>query len=115
MAGAKLLVSSSETIGSLSGGTGANGEVALGHNNLTTGDASTTTFGGTISGIAAMGGLVKQGTGVMNLDTTGVLTFDKLTANDGTLNVNSALGTGSGTAVVAVNDTAGGADDRVSN
>lgn len=113
VAGARLLVSSSETIGSLSGGTGANGEVALGFNTLTTGDASTATFGGTISGTAGSGTLVKQGTGVQNLDTTAVLTFDNLTANDGTLNVNSPLGTGAGTAVVTVNDTAGGAATKL--
>ena len=109
VAGARLLVSSSETIGSLSGGTGANGEVALGFNTLTVGDASTATFAGTISGTVEAGSLVKQGTGVQNLDATAVLAFDNLTANDGTINVNSALGTGSGTAVVTVNDTGGGA------
>jgi hypothetical protein len=113
VAGARLLVSSSETIGSLSGGTGPNGEVALGFNTLATGDASTATFGGTISGTAGSGTLVKQGTGVQNLDATAVLAFDNLTANDGTINVNSPLGTSSGTAVVTVNDTAGGAATKL--
>ncbi|MCX6976907.1 MAG: autotransporter-associated beta strand repeat-containing protein, partial [Verrucomicrobia bacterium] len=50
VAGARLLVSSSETIGSLSGGSGANGEVVLGFNTLTLGDASSATFEGTIGG-----------------------------------------------------------------
>ncbi len=113
LAGARLLVSSSETIGSLSGGAGANGEVALLSNTLTVGDASTATFGGTISGTAGTGTLVKKGTGVQNLNAGSVLTFDNLTANDGTINVNSALGTGAGTAVVAVNDTAGGASTKL--
>lgn len=73
VAGAKLLVSASETIGSLSGGTGANGEVALGANTLTVGDSSTTTFGGTISGTLTTGTLIKQGAGVLNLAPDGVL------------------------------------------
>ena len=102
VSGAKLLVSASETIGSLSGGSGANGEVALGGNTLTVGDATTTTFGGTISGTATTGTLIKQGAGVLNLAPGAVLTFDTLTATNGTLNVNSPLGTGAGTGVVDV-------------
>ncbi|MCE9610267.1 MAG: autotransporter-associated beta strand repeat-containing protein [Chthoniobacter sp.] len=104
VAGAELLVSASETIGSLSGGSVAGGAVTLGANTLTVGDASTTTFGGTITGTATTGTLVKQGTGVLNLAPLAVLSFDTLAANDGTLNVNSALGTGTGTGVVAVNN-----------
>ncbi len=103
VAGATLQVSASETIGSLSGGSGASGSVALGANTLTVGNTSTTTFGGTISGTATTGTLVKQGSGMLNLAPGAVLTFDTLTANNGTLNVNSALGTGAGTGVVAVN------------
>ena len=106
VAGARLLVSTSETIGALSGGSGANGEVALGGQTLTVGDATPTTFGGTISGSAATGRLIKQGGGVLNLAPTAVLAFDRLTANDGTLNVNSPLGTAPGTAVVDVNGAA---------
>ena len=102
VSGAKLLVSASETIGSLSGGSGANGEVTLGGNTLTVGDATTTTFGGTISGTATTGTLIKQGAGVLNLAPGAVLTFDTLTATNGTLNVNSPLGTGAGTGVVDV-------------
>ena len=109
VAGARLLVSSSETIGSLSGGSGANGEVALGFNTLTLGDASSATFEGTIGGTVGKGGVTKQGTGVEDFSTLSVLTFDRLTANDGTTNVNSGLGTGVGTAAVVVSDTAGGA------
>lgn len=109
VAGARLLVSSSETIGSLSGGSGANGEVSLGFNTLTLGDGSSATFEGTIGGTAGKGGVTKQGTGVENFSTLSVLTFDRLTANDGTTNVNSGLGTGAGTAAVVVSDTAGGA------
>ena len=102
VAGATLLVSASETIGSLSGGSGANGAVTLGTNTLTVGDASTTTFGGTITGTLTTGTLVKQGAGVLNLAAGAVLGFDTLTATGGTTNVNSALGTGTGTGVVAV-------------
>ena len=102
VSGAELLVSASETIGSLSGGSGANGEVTLGGNTLTVGDATTTTFGGTISGTATTGTLIKQGAGVLNLAPGAVLTFDTLTATNGTLNVNSPLGTGAGTGVVDV-------------
>ncbi len=103
VAGATLQVNASETIGSLSGGSVVGGTVALGANTLTAGDATTSTFGGTITGTLTTGTLVKQGTGVLNLAPLAVLTFDTLTANDGTLNVNSALGTGTGTGVVAVN------------
>ncbi len=94
-------VTTSETIGSLAGVAGSN--VVLGAKNLTVGDTSTTTFGGTITGTLTTGTLVKQGTGVLNLAPGAVLSFDTLTANGGTLNVNSALGTGPGTGVVAVN------------
>jgi fibronectin-binding autotransporter adhesin len=108
VSGAKLLVSASETIGSLSGGNGASGEVALGANTLTLGDATETTYAGTISGTATTGTLIKAGTGTLNLAASSLLPFDNLTANDGTLNLNAILGTGSGTAVVTVNDTPGG-------
>ena len=76
---------------------------------FTVGDSNTTTFSGSITQSAPTGtlSLVKVGTGALNLDPAAVLTFNSLTANDGTLNVNSPLGTG-GNAVVTVSDTAGG-------
>ena len=94
VAGAVLLVNASETIGSLSGGGATGGEVALGGNTLTVGDATpATVFSGTISG--ATGTLVKQGAGTFTLN--GVQTYGTLTANAGITNVNSALGTGAST------------------
>ena len=76
---------------------------------FTVGDSNTTTFSGSITQSAPTGtlSLVKVGTGALNLDPAAVLTFNSLTANDGTLNVNSPLGTG-GNAVVTVSDTVGG-------
>ncbi|MDR6522549.1 outer membrane autotransporter protein [Variovorax paradoxus] len=54
-----------QTIGSLSGGGSAGGELKLGSATLTTGDDNTsTTFGGRLSG---NGSLVKQGTGTFTL------------------------------------------------
>ncbi len=102
--GATLLLNANETIGSLSGGGLVGGTVNLQANTLTVGDASATTFGGTVTGTATTGAVVKEGAGVLNLAPGAVLTFDALTANNGTLNVNSALGTGVGTGVVAVNN-----------
>ncbi|MCX7421143.1 MAG: autotransporter-associated beta strand repeat-containing protein, partial [Planctomycetia bacterium] len=64
-AGVVLTLSSNETIGSLSGGGTTGGNVALGANTLTTGDATNTTFSGVISGVG--GSLVKQGAGTFTL------------------------------------------------
>ena len=98
VSGATLLLNTSETIGSLSGGGALGGEIALGGNTLTVGDATpATVFSGTISGAA--GTLVKQGTGTLTLN--GVQTYGTLTATAGLTNVNSALGTG--TSVVNAN------------
>ncbi|MCX7185434.1 MAG: autotransporter-associated beta strand repeat-containing protein [Nitrosospira sp.] len=61
-----LRLDSNETIGSLAGIAGTPGtQVVLGSNTLTTGDASSTTFAGVISGIG--GGITKQGTGTFTL------------------------------------------------
>ena len=91
VAGAILRVETSETIGSLSGGGVLGGEVALGGNTLTVGDATPATiFSGTISG--ATGTVVKQGAGALTLN--GVQSYGTLTANTGITNIGSALGTG---------------------
>ncbi len=63
--GAILLLESSETIGSLAGGGASGGNVVLGANTLTFGNASNTTFAGAISGVG--GSLVKQGAGTVTL------------------------------------------------
>jgi autotransporter-associated beta strand protein len=65
--GATLDLGGTETIASLAGG----GNVLLGNNTLTTGDASNTTYGGQISG---SGGLTKQGSGTMTLSGTNAYT-----------------------------------------
>ncbi|MCE9611916.1 MAG: autotransporter-associated beta strand repeat-containing protein [Chthoniobacter sp.] len=71
------------------------------------GDSSSTTNDVTISSAVtsggASGGVTKAGTGVLKLD--GTQSYDTLTANAGTTNVNGAVGTGSGTAVVAVTNS----------
>lgn len=90
-AGATLLVSASETIGSLDGGGTTGGEVALGANTLTVGDASAQSYHGAITG--SSGTLVKNGSGSLLLD--GTQTYGTLTNENGETVVNSALGTGS--------------------
>lgn len=89
--GAVLLVSMSETIGSLNGGGTTGGEVALGTNTLRVGDASAQSYHGAITGTG--GTLVKQGSGSLLLD--GTQTYGTLTNENGETIVNSALGTGS--------------------
>ncbi|GAB3781118.1 autotransporter-associated beta strand repeat-containing protein [Dyella agri] len=74
-----------QTIGALSGVAGS--QVVLGTNTLTLGDASNTTFAGTIDGT---GGIVKQGPGTLTLSGTNTYTGGT-TVNAGTL----ALGSGS--------------------
>ncbi len=91
-AGVNLTLSASETIGSLAGGGVAGGQVDLGANTLTVGDASDTVFAGVISGT---GGLVKQGVGQLTLSAAN--TYSGTTSvNAGTLALgdDQALGTG---------------------
>lgn len=86
-AGATLdLNNFSTTIASLSGGGTQGGTVNLGSGTLTVGDASNTTYAGTINGT---GGLVKQGTGTLKL--TGTNTYSgETTIREGTLEGNSS-------------------------
>jgi uncharacterized protein with beta-barrel porin domain len=89
-AGATLLVTQSQTIGSLSGGGSAGGTVSIAAGQtLATGDSTNTTFSGTMTGSA--GGLTKQGSGTFTLG--GDVTLGGLSVNGGEL----AIGTGTST------------------
>ncbi|MDY0165863.1 MAG: autotransporter-associated beta strand repeat-containing protein [Thermoguttaceae bacterium] len=91
------------TIGSLAGGGSVGGNVALGANTLTVGGLGTsTTYGGTISGT---GSLIKTAAGTLTL--TGANTFaGGVSIDAGTLLVNNASGSGTGTGPVAVKNGA---------
>src|SRR5882724_6129350 len=91
-----------ETIGSLSGGGTAGGNVTLGTGNLTVGgDNLSTDFAGVISGT---GEVIKTGTGALTLDGSNTYTGGTI-IQEGTLelDVNNAL---SGTGNVVVNSSA---------
>ena len=91
VSGAVLLLNSSKTIGSLSGGGATGGEVNLGANTLTVGDANNTDYEGLISGT---GGLTKTGGGTMTL--AGANTYTgSTTVNAGQLLVNGSLASSS--------------------
>ncbi|MFH1982930.1 MAG: autotransporter-associated beta strand repeat-containing protein [Pseudomonadota bacterium] len=79
-----------ETIGSLAGGGGTGGAVALGGGALTTGDTTDTTFAGVIGGA---GTLTKQGTGKFTVSGVNIYT-GLTTVNAGTLAVTNAAGLG---------------------
>jgi autotransporter-associated beta strand protein len=83
-AGAVLdLNSLDQTIGSLTGGGANGGNVALGSGTLTVGNATSTTYGGSISGT---GRVVKQGTGTLTLG--GINTFSGgVTVSQGALDI----------------------------
>ncbi len=84
-AGARLLLNASERVGSLAGGDGTGGEVQLGANTLTVGDATSTTFAGITSG---SGGISKVGAGTLTL--SGANTYSGITTlAGGVLNVAS--------------------------
>ena len=98
--GASVLLSASETIGSLAGA----GAVNLGANFLTTGNGVNTSYSGAISG---SGGMTKQGAG--KFSTTSLGYTGLTTINAGELNVNgtisgsvliNALGTLSGNSAI---------------
>ena len=107
--GGVLTLSSSEAIGSLSGGGTTGGNVALGANTLATGNASSTTFAGVIGGT---GSLVKFGTGTFTL--TGTNTYSgNTTINAGTLAIGASnvLPDGAGYGDVTVHGTLAFAGD----
>ena len=87
VAGVILDVQVSETIGSLSGGGTTGGNVTLGSNTLTLGDATNTTFSGIISGVG--GALTKQGSGILTLSGANTYSGDT-TINNGTLRLGAA-------------------------
>ncbi len=103
VAGATLVVTNSETIGSLNGGgaTGGNVSIAAGQT-LTTGDAGNDIYAGVISG--ATGALTKAGAGTFTL--TGANTYGGVTTiSGGTLALGASDRLADGTAVIV----AGGA------
>ena len=98
VAGATLNLASSETIGNLSGGGAAGGNVTLGSNTLTVNQTAATTYAGSISG---SGGLTKTGADTLTL--AGANSYTGVTdINAGTLvaaNAAALGGTGGGTNV----------------
>ncbi len=86
-AGALLRLDASETIGSLSGGGAAGGNVNLQANTLTVDDASDTTYAGVISG---SGGLLKKGGGTLTLPGVNTLT-GTTTVNTGRLELTGSV------------------------
>ncbi len=86
VSGANLQINASETIGSLAGGGITGGNVNLQGNTLTTGDASSTTFAGVISGSG--GSVIKTGAGTLTF--TRANTYSgKTTIANGTLSIAS--------------------------
>jgi uncharacterized protein with beta-barrel porin domain len=102
--GSALLVAQSQTISSLADGGFAGGTVFIADGQtLTTGDASSTTFSGTMTG--SNGGLIKQGSGTFTLG--GSVALGGLWVNAGELAIGT--GTSTSTASFARADVAAGA------
>jgi len=78
----------------------------VGDSSTVTGVGNELTISSTITEFGAGSALVKEGAGSLKLD--GAQSYNILTVNDGTANVNGILGTAPGLAVVTVSDTAGG-------
>ncbi len=95
-----------QTIGSLAGGGTTGGNVTLGAGTLTTGNASSTTYAGIISGT---GGLVKKGTGTLTLTGANTYTGGTTVSTGGiTGNSTSLQGSITNNALVTFNQTAAG-------
>ncbi len=100
VAGASLVVvSATETIGSLAGGGTTGGNVTLGTGALTVGGAASNTYAGTISGA---GGITKAGTGTQTLTGTNVYA-GATTINAGTLRATGGAAIPDASAVVTAN------------
>ncbi|MFO1438175.1 MAG: autotransporter-associated beta strand repeat-containing protein [Verrucomicrobiaceae bacterium] len=105
IAGVGLQLLASETIGNLSGGGGAGGNVLLGSNALTTNVSANSTFSGLLVG---NGSLVKQGTANLNLDTSSSTGFNgSVVINQGLLQL-SGNGIVNLPAVTAITSNVGG-------
>ncbi|WP_455958384.1 autotransporter-associated beta strand repeat-containing protein [Methylorubrum aminovorans] len=91
VAGARLLVTTTETIGSLAGGgTGGRVDIAAGQTLITGANNGTTTFAGTIADVTTNGALTKTGTGTFTLTGANTYTGDTTIAQ-GTLVNNGSL------------------------
>ena len=75
----------------------------VGDSSTVTGVGNELTISSTITEFGAGSALVKEGAGSLKLD--GAQSYNILTVNDGTANVNGILGTAPGLAVVSVSDT----------
>ncbi|HET6471914.1 MAG TPA: autotransporter-associated beta strand repeat-containing protein, partial [Pseudomonadales bacterium] len=92
-AGVALDVTSNETIGNLTGGGAAGGNVTLNGNTLTVNEAGSTTYSGIASGT---GGITKQGTGTLTLSGANTYTgTTTVTAGSLALGANNVLANGS--------------------
>ena len=91
------LNNTNNTILSLSGGGTTGGTVTLGSGNLTFGDSTTVSYGGTITGTGAV---TKQGSGQVTL-TNSVIAQGGFTVAAGTLVANNTINTGSNNFIVS--------------
>jgi hypothetical protein len=98
------LHNNSDTVASLSDGAAGGGMVLLGNRTLVVGDATSTTFSGTISG--ANGTLIKAGTGTLTLK--GTNTYLSTLINTGTLLVDGVHSGTTATEAVTPGTTLGG-------
>ena len=101
MAGATLNLANNETIGNLSGGGAAGGNVTLGGNTLTVNQTAATTYAGSISD-SGTGGLTKTGAAALTLSGTNTYT-GATTINAGTLTASGGNAIADTSAVILAN------------